>query len=96
MNDNSSFAIGTLPGWLGQPKKDAAAQKIHDGIQTACLEVADRIERSRETATDKELIDLSLCLSGLITAWNLAAMHTDYGAYPPIANGCAAPAGDQP
>lgn len=82
MNENTGFAIADFPGLFGHPKEDTAARKINDGIQTACLEIVSRIERCKDTSTDKELIDLSMCLSGLVTAWNIASLRAGYGCYP--------------
>ena len=78
MIETGGLAIGTLPDFFGKKRENKNAQKINNGIEMACLEIVDRIDRTKETATDKELIDLSLCLSGLITAWNLASMRADY------------------
>ncbi len=79
MNENTGFAIGTFPKPCCHPNRDSNATKINDGVENACLLIIDRIERTKESATDKELIDLCLCLSGLITAWNLASLRSGQG-----------------
>lgn len=83
MNEDTGFALGTFPASFSQPRMALSVQKIHDGVENACLEILNRIEQKKETATDKELIDLSMCLSGLITAWNLSSLRAGYSAYPP-------------
>lgn len=84
MNEDNGYAIGFWPASSCPTNADTNARKINDGIETACIEIVDRINRTKDTATDKELIDLSMCLSGLITAWNLASLRTGYSPYTPI------------
>lgn len=83
MDKTTEFAIGMFPSWSCPTNAEANARKINDGVETACLEIVDRINRTKDSATDKELIDLSMCLSGLITAWNLSSLRAGYSAYPP-------------
>ena len=87
MSENTGFSLGLLPDNFLHPRMAPNAQKIHDGVENTCLEILDRIEQKKETATDKELMDLCLCLSGMITAWNLASIHGGYTAYPPATTG---------
>lgn len=81
MNDITDLGLGLFAGWSRPNDAQTTAQKINDGIEAACLEIIARIERTKETSTDKELIDLSMCLSGLVTAWNLASLRAGYSPY---------------
>ena len=87
MNENTGFALASFPSAYCHTKTETKAQQIYDGVSDACLEMLNRIERAKETATDKELIDLSMCLSGLITAWNLVSLHGGYNVWPPATTG---------
>ena len=82
MSENTGFGLGLLPDNFFHPRMAPNVQKIHDGVENACMEILDRIERKKETATDKELMDMCLSLSGMITAWNLVSLHGGYAAYP--------------
>lgn len=84
MNDVTGLGIGYFTGWNRPTNAEGNARKINDGVEAACLEIVDRINRTKDSATDKELIDLSMCLSGLITAWNLSSLRAGYSAFPPI------------
>ena len=87
MNDVTGLGIGYFTGWNRPTDAEENARKINDGVEAACLEIVDRINRTKDSATDKELIDLSMCLSGLITAWNLASLRAWYSAFPPMTTG---------
>lgn len=81
MNEDNGFALTSFPAAYCHTRRETNAQQIYDGVEAACLEILGRIERTKETATNKELIDLSVCLSGLITAWNLVSLHGGYTAW---------------
>ena len=83
MNDVTGLGIGYFTGLNRPTDAETNARKINDGVETACLEIVDRINRTKDSATDKELIDLSMCLSGLISAWNLSSLRAGYSAFPP-------------
>jgi len=93
MSNTTDLGLGLFAGWPRPTDTPTTAQKINDGIESACLEIIARIERTKETSADKELIDLSMCLSGLITAWNLASIRAGYSPYPAFATSFDEPKG---
>lgn len=70
--ENIGLGIGAIPGFI--PHKSENEQKIKDGVETACLEIVSRIERKKDTATDKELINMCMALAGMVSAWRLASI----------------------
>lgn len=68
--ENIGLGIGSFPEF--QPAKNENAQKIKEGVETACLEIIARIEQKKDTFNDKELIDLCMALAGMVSAWRLA------------------------
>lgn len=76
--ENTALGIGCID--FGPDKHSSeSARRINDGIEAACMELVERIEQRKGTATDKELIDLCMALAGMVTAWNLASMRANIG-----------------
>lgn len=74
MGEDMGFGIGCFPGLPGTGREDAKT-KILDGLETACLEIIGRIEQEKGSGSNKELMDLSMALTGLATTWNMIDMR---------------------
>ena len=76
--ENTALGIGCIDFGMDRHGGENA-RRINDGIEAACMELVERIEQRKGTATDKELIDLCMALAGMVTAWNLASMRANIG-----------------
>ena len=76
--ENIALGIGTI-SFGPENRRGENARKINGGIEDACIELVERIQQRKDTATDKELIDLCMALAGMVTAWNLASLHAGMG-----------------
>ena len=70
--ESMSLGFGSFPEFI--PVKSENEQKIKAGVETACLAIIDRIEQKKDTATDKELIDMCMALAGMVSAWRLSSI----------------------